>query len=208
MVARFEKSLPVGLAHVNLRMEEAEDEILRAENFDDELATQEREEGWTNDKVFDGVYANAKIAFDELAARGTRMPSSVAEYASQLQQSGGFWTLARTLYERVAMRPADDASIERFYEECAPFRALRIAVLAATYDRCIRPSGTPSLKSGRNDTFMATYLPYCNLFITNDPRQLACYREVISLAGLAATVRSYDEFRNRLFLSSAAGAAR
>ena len=110
MVAQFEKSLPLGLTHINLRMEEAENEILREENFDDELATQEREESRANNKVFVGVYANAKVSFDGLAAAGIRMPVSVAELVSQLQHGGVFWTLARNVYERVATKPADDTT--------------------------------------------------------------------------------------------------
>jgi hypothetical protein len=81
MVARFEQSLPLGLADVNLRMKEPEDQILRAENFDDDLATQEREETRNSATVFRKVYDDAKRPFDEVAARAaandTRMPGSV-----------------------------------------------------------------------------------------------------------------------------------
>ena len=88
MVARFEKSLPLGLAHVNLRMTEAENEILSVENFDDTLATQERAENRINGKAFDGVYANAKVAFDRLSRSGTQMPNGVEELVSQLMKGG------------------------------------------------------------------------------------------------------------------------
>jgi len=43
MVNRFENSLPLIIAQVNVRMHEAKNEILSEENFDDGLATQERE---------------------------------------------------------------------------------------------------------------------------------------------------------------------
>jgi hypothetical protein len=210
MVARFEKSLPLDLEYVNLRMGIVEDEILRVQNFDDSLATQEREEGRANNKVFVGVYADAKSAFDGLVANGIEMPRNVAELVSQLQQGGAFWTLARNLFERVATKPADDPAIKKFYAQCAPFRTLMIALCAAQYDRCIRPvNASPSLKTGRNDTFMATGLPYCDQFITNDAGQLACYTEVIPLAGLSVTVRSYEDFRNGLLVfGAAAGSAR
>lgn len=143
------------------------------------------------------MYAGAKIAFNRLAAAGTQMPGCVAELVSRLQKGGAFWALARNLYERAATKPADDATVQRFYGECAPFRALMIALFAAQFDRCIRsPNISPSLKAGRNDTFMATGLPYCDEFVTNDSGQLACYREVISLAGLDLKLRSYEEFRS------------
>jgi hypothetical protein len=203
MVARFEKALPLGFEHVNLRMTEAEDEILRHENFDEELAAEEREENRTHGKVFDRVYRDAKKAFDKLAATGVAMPKSVAELVSRLQADGAFWTLAKNLYDCVAAKPADDDTIQRFCEACEPFRTLMIALFAAQYDRCIRTSG-PSLKSGRNDTFMATCLPYCDKFITNDGGQLACYREVVPAAGLDVTVQSYEEFRDGLFVLGAA----
>jgi hypothetical protein len=194
MVAEFESSRPLGLAHVNLRMVEAENEVLRAEDFDESLATQEREEYRTHDRVFTGVYSDAKSAFDKLAARGESMPRSVQELVSRLQSGGVFWTLAKNLYNRVSSKPADDETIRRFYAECEPFRALMVAIFAAQYDRCIRRSGQ-SLKAGRNDTFMAACLPYTDQFVSHDPGQLACYREVNSIAGLNVAVRSYEEFR-------------
>ncbi len=211
MVTRFEKSLPVGLEHVNLRMQEAENEILSAEDFGDDLSREEREKGRILDKNFRDLYARAKTAFDELAATGASMPQSVAELVSQLQAGGAFWTLARNTFDHVAIQPSNDATIQRFYAECEPFRAIMIALIAAQYDRCIRsPRQSPSLKAGRNDTLMATCLPYCDQFVTNDAGQMWCYREVVSAAGFDATVRSYEEFRDRLFLvgrtvSTAAG---
>jgi hypothetical protein len=39
MINRFENSLPLGIAHVNLRMHEAENEILSKENFGNGLST-------------------------------------------------------------------------------------------------------------------------------------------------------------------------
>lgn len=41
---QFERSTPLDAPHLNLRMIEAENAILRAENFDDELAERDREE--------------------------------------------------------------------------------------------------------------------------------------------------------------------
>jgi len=205
MVARFERSLPLGVAHINLRVQEAEDDILREVNFADDLAKQEREEGRAHNKVFVDVYADAKVALDELDASGIAMPGSVSALISQLQEGGAFWTLARDLYERVATLPADDATIQRFYGECEPLRALMIAIFAAQFDRCIRPPNQgPSLRSGRNDTFTATFLPYWDQFVTHDDGQLACYREVVSIGGFDVTIRSYEEFRDRLLVAGSA----
>jgi hypothetical protein len=42
---------------------------------------------------------------------------------------------------------------------------------------------------------MAVCLPYCDQFVTADSGQLAAFREVVSIAGLATTAKSYEEFR-------------
>jgi hypothetical protein len=208
MVARFEKSLPLGVQHVNLRMVEAENEICSQENFDDELSTQEREEGRVGNKKFDGAYAGARAAFDKVA--GLKMANGVAELVYQLQQGGAFWVFARNLYERVATKAVEDATIQKFYAQCEAFRVLMIAVFAAEYDRCIRqPSDGRSLRAGRIDTFMVTCLPYCDEFITNDDGQLACYAEVISVAEIKkVTIRSYEDFRNGFSVGAAVSSAR
>jgi hypothetical protein len=111
---RSRRSAPLDATHVNLRMIAAENEIMRAENFDDELAEQEREENRANDRTFCKIYADAKKPFDEVAVQsatnGSRMPGRVVELVEALQKGGAFWTLARNLYERMATRPVDDAT--------------------------------------------------------------------------------------------------
>ena len=208
MVARFEKSLPLDHANVNLRMVEAENELLRAANFGDDLASEERNDNRLSDRQFRKVYHDAKEPFDEVAEKaaknGTRMPRSVSELVDALQKGGAFWTLTRNLVERTATRRIDDAGLKLFYNKCDPFRALMIAIFAAQYDRCIRQaSDNRSLKAGRNDTFMATCLPYCDEFITDDRGQLACYQEVIALADLSTAIRSFDAFRDGLLVGRA-----
>lgn len=199
MVKRFEQPAPFDWATVNVRFVDAENEIARQANFSDALAEQEREEARVLDRGFAKIYDDAKPVFDGLFAEGrTQAPSGVSELVAQLQVGGGaFWTLAANLYARVAKSAPDEQTIRRFVEQCPPFNALMVALCAAQYDRCIRQqNGGPSLRSGRNDTFMSVCLPYCEQFVTNDARQLRCFEQVISICGLNVTLRSYDEFRN------------
>lgn len=199
MVTRFEESLSFNWRMVRVDFPEAENEIAREENFSDDLAEQEREEARALHNQFVKVYDDAKPAFDKLFKNGTKKtPVNVSQLVARLQMPGGaFWTLAGGLYSRVGKLPPDETTIRKFSEGCDPFRALMIALCAAQYDRCIRPQDVgPSLRSGRNDTLMAVCLPYCHQFVTADPRQLACYKEVVSVAGLDVTVNSYEEFRN------------
>lgn len=211
MVARFESSPSFDWREVYVRFPQAEIEIARREDFSDDEAAQEREDARANNKVFVGVYDNAKPAFDRLIAAGTeKVPVSVSELVTRLQLRGGaFWTLAADLYARVATKPVDETTIRRFVVRCDPFRALMIALVAAQYERCVRPPhARPSLRSGRNDTFMAVCLPYCHQFVTDDLPQLACYREVVSVGNLDVTVSSYEEFRSGfLAMGATAGLA-
>lgn len=116
---------------------------------------------------------------------------------------GAFWTLAGRLYSRVGKHTPDEATIRRFTNDCDPFRALMIALCAAQYDRCIRPQHVdPSLRSGRNDTMMAICLPYCDEFVTADPKQSASYKEVVSIAGLNTSMKSYEDFRKGLLVDA------
>jgi hypothetical protein len=203
MVARFEESLSFNWRMIPVDFPEVQSEIAREENFSDDLAVQEREETRALDKQFLKVYEDAKPAFDRLFKNcADKTPVNVSELVARLQIPGGaFWTIAGGLYSRVGKLPPDETTVRRFTEGCDPFRALMIALCAAQYDRCIRPQNVgPSLRSGRNDTFMAVCLPYCHQFVTADPRQLACYKEVVSIAGLDVTVKSYEEFRNGFLL--------
>jgi hypothetical protein len=203
LVRSFEGRSSFDWTAVDVRFPEAADGIAREENFNDEIAQQEREESQEYEKQFVQVYENAKHAFDRLFAGGTERPSTVGELVARLQIPGGaFWILAANLYGRVGKQPASEEAIRKFTAECDPFRALMVALCAAQYDRCVRPQyATPSLRSGRNDTFMAVCLPYCHQFVTDDFRQLACYREVISVAGLQTIALSYEEFKSSLFVA-------
>jgi hypothetical protein len=200
-VWRFESGLSISPAKsLHLRFPGAEDG-LRRDSFDD-ITDQERQENRNNDEIFKSVYASVKALFDRLRAEGKPMPRSAGQLRAALDQGDALRDMMRGLYERAASKPADDATIRGFYDACEPFRALIAALVVAQYDRCVKDHGEPSMKTGRNDTFMATYLPLCDEFVTDDAGQLVCFREVVSLAGLNVTVRSYQDFRNTLLLAA------
>lgn len=209
LIHRFEEA-PASFdwATVPFTLPEAEAEIARQESFPDDLSTEEREFARANENIFVKIYDDAKPHFDALFAEGkATKPRSVAELVTILQSGGAFWTLAAGLYSRVARKPPDDATVKQFVAQCLPFRALLIALCAVQYERCFRSHGTrPSLRTGRNDTFMSACLPYCSQFVTNEPRQLECFTEVVSLTRLKVDVRSYQEFRDNFFVMAASTA--
>jgi hypothetical protein len=205
MVARFEEDPSFDWREVAVDFPEAQVEIAGNVNFDDELAKEERESSRLLEAQFSNVFEIAKPAFDRLFEKGAvNRPRTVSELVTRLQEGGAFWSLAQRLYDRVAKNPADLDTIQRFVAACDPFRVLIIAVCAAQFDRTVRRSG-PSLRSGRNDTFMAVCLPYCHQFITADARQLSCYREIVPTSGINVTLKSYKEFRDGLLATDVAG---
>jgi hypothetical protein len=204
MVRSFEANPSFDWTNVYVRFHEAEFEILRGEGFDDELSRQEREEGRALNKQFVQIFGEARAPFDRLfeSSPETR-PNSLADFVPHLKVPGGaFWILSARLCERASTSTFDETRVRQLLTQCDPFHTLMLALFAAEYERCIRQHWvTPSLRSGRNDTFMSVCLPYCHHFVTDDPGQLACFRTVSSIAGLNILVYSYDEFLDAIFIS-------
>ncbi len=73
--------------------------------------------------------------------------------------------------------------------------------MVAEYERTIREDEAPAF-AGRNDLFMAVYLPYCDEFISNDHLQQKALREVVSIAQLQTSVRWHKEFAGQFCLSA------
>lgn len=200
LIRAFETNASFDWRRVDVRFPEAI-QGLHSEDFDNNLAKQEREESRAGEGHFVEVYDKAKPAFKKLFSGGTEPPKTPGELVTLLQRPGGaFWAWASDLYGRVGKQPMNEMTIREFTAKCDPFRSLLVALSVAHYDRCMRPSGIgPSLRSGRSDTFMAVCLPYCHQFVTDDAGQLACYREVVRIGDLQVDVHSYDEFRGTLF---------
>jgi len=123
---------------------------------------------------------------------------------------GSFWNTARLLYEgafgstsaidksaALASSP-DEATLKSFLDACPPVRAYVYALELTLYDRSLRPLKAPSYKAGRNDQMMAVFLPYCDLFLTNDGGQEKSLREAALRAGVPVEVRSYNDFLCKL----------
>ena len=56
-------------------------------------------------------------------------------------------------------------------------------------------------KAGRLDLFMATYLPYCDRFVTKDRGQYNSLSFVASEAGMPTEVQTYYGFRQSWLVS-------
>jgi hypothetical protein len=58
-----------------------------------------------------------------------------------------------------------------------------------------RGSEKAEFAAGRNDLFMAVYLPYCNVFVTDDVGQQNALRAMAQEVGLGVKILNYPDFR-------------
>jgi hypothetical protein len=148
---------------------------------------------------FEQVFLGPRPEFQTIreAGRHGEWPKSAAELALGLQEPGGaYWKYAAGLYKKATGVAVDEEKIRRFVAECPPLRALLAAIVVAQYDRAICDV-VKTRRAGKNDVFMATYLPYCDEFISNDHPQQIVLRQVVSIAELQTSVTWYKEFSAR-----------
>lgn len=146
--------------------------------------------------MFSGPRAEIEKVF---VAHGEAPPPTFAEAIARLLGSEGklIVGMGKLLYDRAAGTNASDTTIKAFIDCCPPFRALIYAMLVSWYDKGVRNRQTgEKLAAGRNDLFMAVYLPYCDQFVTAEIRgeQEKCLRAVAVSANLQTKILSYDAF--------------
>ena len=154
---------------------------------------------------FDEVFLAPRPIFQKLRETDKdSWPKSAAELAQALGKPGGaYWNYAAGLYHRATGITVDEEKIRGFVRQCPPFRALLAAIVVAQYERSISEEVKPRL-AGRNDIFMAGYLPYCHEFISNDHAQQTALRQIVAIAELETSVRWYKEFSRQFSLRLAA----
>lgn len=93
----------------------------------------------------------------------------------------------------------DMPTVQHFIDNCPPFRALLCAYLMSWYNTSLRDwSKSEKFAAGRNDLFMAVYLPYCDVFVTRDVEQESCLRELTKYIGVDTEVLAFDAFKDGL----------
>ena len=126
---------------------------------------------------------------------GPRLLPSIGK----LLYDGGLRADAK-LREEVIEPDTDIEIVKHFIDNCPPFRALLCASLMSWYQHSARDEDGDRFKAGRNDLFMALYLPYCDTFVTSEKyaEQERCLRKIASILGLRTEILSYDAFISRL----------
>jgi hypothetical protein len=189
---------------VDVRSGELSEEIAAGELFnDEELIAEHRKAHFEVLKGYKRMFAQTRPmlqpAFED---NGTSRPFTFREFLAFMENSGeklmaGF---AKSLYDRVAGTNVNKDIILKLLEICPPMRAFNYALHLSNFDLAVGNERGEKFESGRNDMFMAIYLPYCDQFVTAEKmgEHEKCLREIVSVAGLQTEVISYDNFCARL----------
>jgi hypothetical protein len=197
---------------VDVRSPELNHEISTGQFIgDDELSKRQWQEqkasldGWRD--MWSGLRPKLDSAFmAEGKLRPKTFEEAYNEYGPRLLPSigkllydGGLRADAK-LREEVIEPDTDIEIVKHFIDNCPPFRALLCASLMSWYQHSARDEDGERFKAGRNDLFMALYLPYCDTFVTSEKyaEQERCLRKIASILGLRTEILSYDAFISRL----------
>ena len=203
LVKNFERDGTSKWDSINVRFVECEYALARGELSEKE-STEERDFAADAEARFTSTFATPRPRFEEVFAAGNARPATADELTKHLDGEGGaFWNYAAGLYERGAGRRPTEEQARAFVDNCPPFRALMLGLMHAQFEWSIRENQIRKRKRvGRIDLFCALYLPYCDIFITNDNEQRRCLKEIAAAAKLPVEIFSHTEFSNRLLIGS------
>jgi hypothetical protein len=131
------------------------------------------------------------------AAHGEAPPTTCREAIFRLDNvgNGAMWYQAQFYYDLVTTMDSTEATVKEFAAACPPFLALIYAKFLPWYNNAVRdPNTGERVIAGSNDLYMSVYLPYVDMFVTDDEDQERALREVARLAKLEAKILSYRDF--------------
>ena len=190
-----------GLAH----------EIRRGElTADDALANLQRTEQNASIKQYKAMWVKLRDKLDPIfAAQGIPRPKTFEE-AVNLGSPKLFPGVGKGLYDAGLRFDAalhgekiepdtDMARVQDFIDNCPPFRAVIYSFMMSWYNTSLRVGNdSEKFAAGRNDLFMAVYLPFCEVFVTQDGEQESCLRELTKYIGIDTEVLGFDAFKSEL----------
>jgi hypothetical protein len=184
---------------LDLHFDQCEIAIARRD-FSDNESREERQFSAETEEQFTKTFADVRPRFETVFEGGTDRPASADDLLTHLNGTGGaFWIMAANLYERAAgVRPAEE-QMRTFLAECPPFHALMLGLVHAQFEWSITDNPAKKRKRvGMTDLFCAIYLPYCDVYVTDDDEQRRCLTEIAAAVKLPVEIRSFAEFSGRL----------
>ena len=177
---------------------------------DDALANLQKTEQHASIKSYKAMWVGLRDKLDPIfAAQNIPRPKTFDE-AFRLGSSQLFSGMGKGFYDAGLLFDSelrgekdvpdtDIATVQHFIDNCPPFRALLCACLMSWYNTSLREGNRgEKFAAGRNDLFMAVYLPYCDVFVTRDEEQESCLRELTKWIGIDTEVLAFDVFTDEL----------
>ena len=177
--------------------------------FDDELAAESRAQHRETEKQWKEMWRGLRALHETIFAKSpSDRPTNYHEVVvMSTENTESLWSFGQWVYREAAELTFDPsiADIKAFLEACPPFRAACYGVLMSWFNVAMKivPPGERSYSAGRSDLLMATYLPYCDRFISADDPQANNLNDIAKEANLACEVLSFAAFENMFQLPTA-----
>jgi len=200
ILAHFKDPASFNWKTVDVRRPDFDRELETLESYDYESVSKEQREFFWERRQSD------KQRFVELrpklqpffAAHDEAPPTTFREAITWLDNVGNkaMWYKAQLYYDLVTTMDSTEATVKEFAASCPPFLSLIYAVFAVPwYNNAVRdPHTGEKVIAHSNDLYMSVYLPYVDMFVTDDADSEKALREVARLAKLGTRILSYGDF--------------
>lgn len=166
--------------------------------MDDSSAASQCADNKFADDEFEAVFAQRRTPHDEaLRAFPEERPANFSEAIGRVQEAGsGF---AQLCFEWASgnTKTMTGTDVNALMNICPPLRAHYYSLIIAWYNWSLSKAGRKKKAQG-SDLLMSVYLPYCDLFVTDDRPQLDNLREIAKAAAIDCEVILFLDFLSRL----------
>jgi hypothetical protein len=199
ILAHFKDPANFNWKTVDVRWPDCDRQIRNPKFYDDEpVSKEQRDFQWDRRQSDKQRFVELRPKLQSIfAAHSEAPPKTSQEAISQIENVGNsaMWYKAQFYYDLVTMADSSEVTVKEFAGACPPFLALIYAVFLPWYNNAVRdPDTGERMTAGSNDLYMSVYLPYVDVFVTNDEDQEKALREVARLATLETKILSYADF--------------
>jgi hypothetical protein len=164
--------------------------------FTEDVCVEQRGDQFSKAEEYAKFWKGLRPKLDPtFAKRKIKRPRSFVEATKIARRDGGvLWSIGADLYKHESGIELSESEIKAFMKVCPPFLAVCYAICGSWFDWSLRPTHEKHVRVGRNDLLMATCLPYCDRFVTNDWAQQRRLAEIAAEAEINCKVLSYRTF--------------
>ncbi len=189
--------------NVDVRAQVYETALARRD-FGEAICVEQRPQHFQVESDFKKYWKRLRPKLDKiLVGEPSMRPNNYGEaVAISVRDRGVLWGIGQRLYKYVSRDEPTEGEIKSFMEACPPFRAACHGLVMAWYNWSLRVHDDHTATAGRNDLMTASYLPYCERFISEDWAHRKDLREIATQAKLHSKVLSFDEFDRSFALTA------